>query len=267
VTAVSFDVSPSAGSDGADSQPAGYAVHRYASVGSTNDEAKRLADQGAADCTLVVAAEQAGGRGRYGRSWVSPRGNLYASFIYRVDVAPNDAAKIGYVAAVAVADVVGTILGGEADVLCKWPNDVLVDGQKITGILPEASINAGGRLDWIVLGIGLNVVSSPSDVSRPSTSLQQQGIGDTDLDAVLAALCKSLDFWRDCWLRDGFDPIREAWMGRTWPIGQPIRSELPERTLTGRYSGLDEAGALILATEDGRLEKIHYGEIFPLEAR
>ena len=90
---------------------------------------------------------------------------------------------------------------------------------------------------------------------------------DPGLDTVLAALCEALDVWCDRWLRDGFDQIREAWMSRAWSIDREIRTVLPERTLTGRFLGLDEAGALILGTDDGRQEKIHYGEIFPVKAR
>jgi len=143
---------------------------------------------------------------------------------------------------------------------------VLVHDKKIAGILPEASINAGGAVDWIVLGIGLNVVNNPSDSRWPSTSLQQQGVRDLGLDTVLAALCEALDVWCSRWLHDGFDHIREAWMSEAWSIGREIRTVLPDRTLTGRFLGLDEAGALILGTADGRREKIHYGEVFPVEA-
>lgn len=271
MAALSSQVSPSTGPGETGTLPAGYAIRHFARVGSTNDEAKKLADQGVPDRTLVLADEQAGGRGRYGRSWASPPGNLYASFIYRPDVPANDAAKIGYVASVAVAEVVTGLLGEERGVSCKWPNDVLVDDKKIAGILPEASINAGGAVDWIVLGIGVNIVSNPPATRWPSTSLQALGPNNTGraagIDAVLAALCRSLDIWCVRWLRDGFDPIREAWSARAWSVGQDIRLELPERTLTGRFLGLDEAGALLLASDDGRREKIHYGEIFPVEAR
>lgn len=264
---LSSDASPAAGSGDTISLPAGYTVRRYATVDSTSDEAKRLADQGAPDRTLVVAEEQVGGRGRYGRSWASPRGNLYTSIVFRPDVAPGDAAKIGYVASVVVAEVVTRLAGTDTGIVCKWPNDVLVHDKKIAGILPEASIDAGGAVDWVVLGIGLNIVSNPSDTRWPSTSLQEQGARNVSLDMVLAALCEALDVWCERWLQAGFDQIRDAWLKRAWSIGREIRTVLPERTLTGRFLGIDEAGALILGTDDGRREKIHYGEIFPVEAR
>ncbi|HYC65338.1 MAG TPA: biotin--[acetyl-CoA-carboxylase] ligase, partial [Reyranellaceae bacterium] len=126
--------------------PDGWTLVALDSVGSTNDEAGRLAESGAAEGTVVWALEQTGGRGRRGRVWASPRGNLYSSTILRPDCAPVRAAELGFVAGLAVAD-----LAKGRDVRLKWPNDVLVDGGKVAGILPESSVAAGGRIEHVVM--------------------------------------------------------------------------------------------------------------------
>ena len=246
--------------------PAGFRLHRLGAVASTNDEARRLAQQNAPDRTVVLAETQTAGRGRYSRQWESPHGNLYASFVFRPAVVPRHAGKIGYVAALAVHDTVAALTGRPSAVACKWPNDVLVGGEKIAGILPESSIGSDGALEWIVLGIGLNIVSAPADASRPATSLIAQGSGRLDAGTVLAALSRSLDGWVDRWIGDGFDCIRKAWLDRAGPMGSEIRVVLSERSVAGRFGGLDRDGALILETAAGQ-KIVHSGEVFSAGGR
>ena len=246
--------------------PPGFRLHRFGSVASTNDEARQLAQQGAPDRTAILAERQTAGRGRYSRQWESPRGNLYASFVFRPPLSPRHAAQIGYVAAVAVYDAVAALTGRSAAITCKWPNDVLVDGAKIAGILPESSIGADGALEWIVLGIGINIVSAPADAVRPATSLSAQGGAAPDTGTVLAVLSRALDGWMVQWLDDGFGSVRRAWLDRAGPLGGEIRVILPDRSIKGSFGGLDPDGALILDTESGR-EKVHSGEVFAAGGR
>ncbi len=246
--------------------PAGYRLHRLGSVASTNDIARRMAQEGAPDRTVILAERQTAGRGRYSRQWESPHGNLYASFVFRPLLAPRYAALIGYVAAVAVHDTVAALTGRPSAVACKWPNDVLVGGEKIAGILPESSIGADGALEWIVLGIGLNIASAPADAVRPATSLMAQGSGRLEAEAVLVALNRSLDGWLVRWIGEGFGCIREAWLERAGQVGSEIRVVLPDRSVAGRFGGLDGDGALILDTEGGQ-KKIHSGEVFAAGGR
>ena len=246
--------------------PAGFRLHRLGAVASTNDEARRLAQQNAPDRTVVLAETQTAGRGRYSRQWESPHGNLYASFVFRPAVVPRHAGQIGYVAALAVHDTVAALTGRPSAVACKWPNDVLVGGEKIAGILPESLIGSDGALEWIVLGIGLNIVSAPADASRPATSLIAQGSGRLDAGTVLAALSRSLDGWVDRWIGDGFDCIRKAWLDRAGPMGSEIRVVLSERSVAGRFGGLDRDGAMILETAAGQ-KIVHSGEVFSAGGR
>src|SRR5437588_611372 len=140
--------------------PPAYGLVALDSIGSTNEEAKRLARAGAADKTLVWARTQTAGRGRGGRSWVSPAGNLYLSLILRETCPPARAAELGFAAAVALAAALDRLAPG-LDLAFKWPNDVLLGGRKLAGILIEAE-SAAAAVDWLVLGLGVNVRPAPA---------------------------------------------------------------------------------------------------------
>ena len=155
--------------------PDGWRLVALDSVGSTNDEAARLADAAAAEGTVVWAREQTGGRGRRGRSWASPVGNLYTSTILRPDCPAARAAELGFAAALAVADIVPA---GHA-VRVKWPNDVLVDGGKVAGILLESAIAQTGAVQHVIAGIGINVGFAPQlpEMRYPGAALGAFGVG------------------------------------------------------------------------------------------
>lgn len=222
------------------------AAIRHAAIGSTNAEAIRLARAGAAHGTAVTAAEQTGGRGRMGRSWQSPPGNLYVSFVLRPAVAAPAAAQIGFVAALAVADAVDASLPGHA--VLKWPNDVLVDGAKISGILAERGDEAS---PWLVLGIGLNIAAAPDGLAYTATCLHAQGAVVT-VDAALAALTTALRTRVDQWTTHGFAPVRTGWLARAHPPGTRLRVSLGDGALDCSFDGLADDGALLVRTPDGQ---------------
>lgn len=232
--------------------PDGWRLVALQSVGSTNDEAARLADSGAPEGTVVWAREQTGGRGRRGRRWTSPAGNLYCSTVLRPDCPAPRAAELGFVAALAVADIVPT---GRA-VRVKWPNDVLVDGGKVAGILPESAIGEDGKAQHVVMGIGVNVGFAPelSEMRYPSAMLG--GTVEGALEKLTAALAARLDQWR----RAGFETIRAAWLAKAGPIGLDVDVKLGEELVRGRFAGIDGDGALLLETSAGR-RKIVAGEL------
>ncbi|MDI1287800.1 MAG: biotin--[acetyl-CoA-carboxylase] ligase [Reyranella sp.] len=232
--------------------PDGWTLVALDSVGSTNDEAARLADAGAAEGTVVWAREQTGGRGRRGRHWASPAGNLYSSTILRPVCAPPRATELGFVAALAVADVVPA----GRDVRVKWPNDVMVDGGKIAGILLESSIGQGGIVEHVVAGIGINVRFAPqlADMRYPGAALG--GSVEGALEQLTRALSRRLAEWR----RDGFETVRAAWLDRAGPLGIEVDVRLGEELVRGRFAGLDREGALLLETPAGP-RKIVSGEL------
>jgi BirA family biotin operon repressor/biotin-[acetyl-CoA-carboxylase] ligase len=231
-------------------------------VGSTNDEAKRLAREGAAAGTLVWALEQTAGRGRRGRVWSSPRGNLYLSLIRRPAAPPDRAAQLGFVAALAVADAVRELAPGLGEPACKWPNDVLLGGRKIAGILLESEMGKSGDLAFVVVGVGVNLASAPPDTEYPATSIAAEGVPPPAPPAALGAFARHFETWAQCWERKGFAPVREAWINRAVALGGQIRVRLDSATLHGKFVDIDQQGMLLLETADG-LRQISAGDVFP----
>jgi BirA family biotin operon repressor/biotin-[acetyl-CoA-carboxylase] ligase len=232
--------------------PDGWRLIALDSVGSTNDEASRLAEAGAAEGTVVWAREQTGGRGRRGRRWVSPVGNLYCSTVLRPDCAAARAAELGFVAALAVADIVSP----GREIRLKWPNDVLVDGGKVAGILPESAIAQDGKVEHVVMGIGVNVGFAPQLPEMRYPGAMLGGTVEAALEKLTAAMAARLGQWRG----DGFDTIRRAWLAQAGPIGLDVDVKLGEELVRGRFAGIDRDGALLLDTQSGP-RKIVAGEL------
>ncbi len=233
-------------------------------IDSTSSEARRRAQSGAADSTVVWALEQSAGRGRMGRSWVSEPGNLYASIVLRPSCGPERATEFAFVAANALAEAIATVLPG-ADVTCKWPNDLLVGGRKVAGILLEAETGPSGSLDFLVVGIGINVGHHPDDdaVRFPATDINAEGATEMTIGELLESVCFQFHRQRKLWEHAGFRLIREAWLERAYGLGGMIALRLPERTVGGTFQGIDEQGALLLKT-DGGVERILAGDVLPV---
>jgi BirA family biotin operon repressor/biotin-[acetyl-CoA-carboxylase] ligase len=244
------------------SLPEGFLLHRYGTIGSTNDEARRLARDGAPEGTLVWAETQQAGRGRRGRPWQSPPGNLYLSLVRRPAAPASRAPQLGFVAAVALGDALDRLAGPGLPLRFKWPNDLLAGGQKLAGILLESEMAAGGALDFVIIGVGVNLASAPRDLEHPATSLTDQGFPGITPGALLEAFAADFARWVERWREDGFAPLRAAWLRRASGIGEAIRVRLERLTLDGRFLDLDDDGALVLEGSDGR-RRIAAGEVFP----
>jgi BirA family biotin operon repressor/biotin-[acetyl-CoA-carboxylase] ligase len=247
---------------GMPSLPEGFLLHRYDTVGSTNDEARQLARDGAPAGTVVWAAAQSAGRGRRGHLWQSPPGNLYLSMVLRPEAPAANAPQLGFVAALALGDALDQIAGPGLQLRFKWPNDLLADGKKLAGILLESEMAAGGGLDFVILGIGVNLVSAPHGLEYPATSLADQGFPGITPAALLEALAAHFALWAERWREEGFAPVRAGWLRRASGIGQAVRVRLEKLTLDGRFLDLDHDGALVLEGNDGR-RRIAAGEVFP----
>lgn len=227
---------------------------------STNAEALRLARAGERGPLWVVARTQTKGRGRRGRQWVSAPGNLFTSLLVPDSSAPEHRAELCFVAALAIHDTVAIKNPSLSDRLAiKWPNDLLLDGRKFAGILIEADqFGEGGA---IVIGIGINCASHPSDTDYPSTDLASAG-GPIGVDALFPALSLAMPARIAQWNNgNGFPAIRAAWLTRAVAIGSQIRVRLPTQTLTGCFESIDQAGHLVLRMSDNSLETIAAGEI------
>lgn len=226
-------------------------------VGSTNDHAKKLAQEGAASGTVVWAHEQTAGRGRQGNSWVSPVGNLYMSMILRPRTSGAHVGQLSFLSAVALANVLETILPETAKITLKWPNDLLINRKKAAGILLETE-SQGANPSWVVIGIGVNVASAP----EKAVSLHDVGVKTCEPADVMEPLAREILSLAEQWEQDGFEPIRTAWLTRSCKPGEPLTARLPKETLTGTFSGLDHTGALLLTLADGRKRTITSGEVF-----
>jgi BirA family transcriptional regulator, biotin operon repressor / biotin---[acetyl-CoA-carboxylase] ligase len=236
-------------------------LHRR-SVGSTNDDARKVAISGADDGLVIRADAQTNGRGRRGREWESPVGNLYFSIVLRPDKALPEAAMISLLAAVSLGDALHRVLPADADIQHKWPNDILVDGAKIAGILLEAS--GGGALrpvEWIVLGCGVNIVSHPQNTLYPATDLGCYPIAPSAAE-ILTLFIQRFSHWRALWIEDGVAPIRSAWLHRAKGLGEPVTVRTGARESQGVFQGLDVDGALMLLNANGTIERVTAGDVF-----
>lgn len=231
-------------------------------VDSTNDVARAMAAEGAPHLTIVVADSQRAGRGRRGRSWVSAPGNLYFSAVLRPDCPVATAAQVGFFAALAIREAIGEFLAPPSTARCKWPNDVLIDGEKVSGILLESSATGAEKVDWLVLGIGVNVEHAPDDTARPATSLARAGAHGCTSRRLLEAWVPHFAGWYARWQADGFDPIRAAWLAHAADRGGPIEVRLADAVLHGRFADLDSSGALVLDQAAGGRRLIAAGDVF-----
>lgn len=242
--------------------PSPFSVIEHDILESTNDEACRLASDGAAEGTVVWAHRQRAGRGRRGRQWQSPAGNLYFSAILRPAAPPAVAAQLSLVAAVAMADTLVNLLPDGTRVEQKWPNDVLVEGKKIAGILLESSGTAADRVDWVVIGCGLNIAVAPDDTALPATCLSAEGGTSADRKPVLMTLLDSLHRWRVEWDTAGIAPVRKAWLARARGLGQEITVRLSTHEFKGQFLDMDDSGALIVRLPDGSEKAVTAGDVF-----
>lgn len=231
-------------------------------LASTQDEARSLAMTGETGPRWVAARRQTAGRGRRGRSWTGLDGNLFATGIFTLDATAAQAANLSFVAALAVAETVDQWVEPSA-VRLKWPNDVLIDGQKTSGILLESWSGPQGLS--LLVGVGLNIAAAPEDTERPATCLARHlnpGIAVPEPGAAILLLADRFELWLKVWRAQGFAPVRAAWLQRAAGLGGGMTARLPNEEVSGRFRGLDLSGALELETGDGSLRTITAGEVF-----
>ncbi len=244
-----------------DPQPlfAGWRVARFARVGSTNDEARGAALDGDSGRLWVVAAEQTHGRGRKGRFWSSPPGNLYASALVVDPCPPTLAPQIGFVVGVALAQAVED-LGGSGFGL-KWPNDLMWRGAKVAGMLAESVTTRDRRLACVV-GVGVNCASAPQGLDYPAASLADAFGRPIAAEALFVRLATRFHEALGVWGRgQGFAAIRALWLANAAGLGGPIRVADPRGARQGAFAGLDDGGRLLLRTATG-VETIEAADLY-----
>jgi BirA family biotin operon repressor/biotin-[acetyl-CoA-carboxylase] ligase len=222
-----------------------------AETGSTNDDLAALARAGAPEGIWLRAERQTGGKGRQGRAWASPPGNLHASTLVRLRAGDPPAPSLALAAAVALHETVAAFAPDSA-VAIKWPNDVLAGGAKLAGILLEREGDA------VIAGFGVNLAHHPGDTPHPATSLAALAGSAPDPGIFLEILAESFERWLARWRNEGIGPVRAAWLAAAHPIGSALSTSEGE----GLFEGLDESGALRLRLADGRTRVIHAGDVF-----
>ncbi len=246
--------------------PAGWDLVSFDDVGSTNAEAMQLARSGRGGPLWVWAQSQSSGRGRQGKAWASVPGNLYCTALLNIDLEPPVWTQLSFVAGLAAYDAAVRCLRPVQTpwrLALKWPNDLLLNGSKVTGILLESTVvpELGPAL---ALGIGINVQHSPDDAPPPyhATHLCALG-GEIRVEQVLEALAFAFAEWQQVWADGtGFARIREAWTERAHGIGEQVTVNMPDETLTGRFVGLDDDGAMMLEPASGPQRRILVGDLF-----
>lgn len=218
-------------------------------IDSTNDEARRLIETGERGPLWIIAARQTRGRGRLGREWISPEGNLYASFVVGDFSESRVAPELGFVTGVAAMRALREA-GAKGSFGLKWPNDLLLDGAKLGGILLECTGPATAPV--AIVGVGVNVARAPGDLPYPARALAELGAGAPDAAGFFAhfsdAMMDTLDLWRG---GEGFARIREEWLASAYGLGEHIRVALTTDTLEGRFDTIDSTGRLLLSTPVG----------------
>jgi BirA family biotin operon repressor/biotin-[acetyl-CoA-carboxylase] ligase len=235
-------------------------IERYASLPSTSDRAIALAEAGEGPWHAVLAETQTAGRGRHGRRWASPPGNLYVSVVLDAGAVPEPGG-LGLLAGVAVAEAIAKLLPDAIALHLKWPNDLIATGRKLGGVLVEVGTSGGGT-PWAVAGVGVNLVAHPDDADRPATSLAALGVAPPAADTLAEAILDRLIEWSARARAGGFGVVVAAWQRHAEPSGAPITVRLPDGPVTGRYAGLDADGALLVTLADGGIRRIVAGEVF-----
>lgn len=244
--------------------PEGVGRHLLDTVDSTNAHAFRMAPQHAGPCWFL-AGEQTAGRGRRARAWASPPGNFHATLLLRPTEPAAIVALRSFAAALALRDAFVSLTGLPGAFALKWPNDVLLNGGKVAGILLE-SAGAGQGVQNLAIGIGVNLIAAP-DASQvepgalsPVSLLSETGLRVAP-EAFLNALAPAYATWEQTFTQHGFAPLRAAWLDHAARLGQPIRARTGTETREGIFEAIDETGALILRQSHGSVA-IPAAEVF-----
>jgi BirA family biotin operon repressor/biotin-[acetyl-CoA-carboxylase] ligase len=238
---------------------AGVRLIAHEVLGSTNAEALRLARQGERGPLWIAADRQTAGRGRRGRAWISPLGNLYASLLLTEPAAAEHWPQLSFVAALAMHDAVVEVAAELKPLLTiKWPNDLLLAGAKLGGILIEAE----SGISAVAVGIGVNCASHPADTEFPAADLAAAGAAVSAATLFAALSVKMVGRLAQWNAGAGFSTIRADWLARAAGVGESVRVRLAERELVGRFEALDESGAVVLRLPDGNATTIAGGDVF-----
>ena len=235
-----------------------WTIERYDDVQSTQDILKALAENGAPEGRVVVAKSQAGGRGRQGRVWVSEPGNLYFSLLLRPSCGLNAIGQLALIVGVSIGAALRAIILEPEALSLKWPNDVFLNGKKCAGILIETELDKNNILDWVVVGVGLNIANAPKDIGA---ALSDYCLSSIDVNDVHQALLNEIEQRYNQWSAEGFAAIKEEWLSMAHPVGTPIRVGAGKYMRRGTFHDVDNHGSLLLRDDEGQVRTLSAGDV------
>ncbi len=223
---------------------------------STQDMVRNMADAGEPEGLAIQSLQQTKGRGRHGNEWSSPMGNLYLSALLRPTCKADVAGQMAFVTALALSDAIGEVMDGSFTKTLKWPNDILIDGKKISGILLESKLDKYGRVDYLIIGTGVNIFAPPEGAEGLDKIKKEPVFVNKFRDLYLEKLLGQYTLWQN----KGFAQVRDTWLKQAHGIGENMKIRLPEITYEGIFRGIDDSGALI-ADVDGKQRLFTAGEV------
>lgn len=238
----------------------GREIISYKKIDSTNDSAYGLAEKGMKEGTVIIAEEQAHGKGRHGRKWMSPSGcGIYMSVILRPNMAPNEIPRITLLAAVCIAKSIREFTGLGA--MIKWPNDILVNDKKVCGILTEMKAEQD-RVNFIIVGMGINVNTDKKHLPKGSSSIKEElGRGSISRVELAKKVLENFEKEYNVLHKEGFKPIIDQWKSLSVMIGSRVKVSLANRSFEGQAYDIDPDGALVVRLESGVMERVSSGDV------
>ena len=235
-------------------------VIKKESTGSTNEDIALLAKQGIAPWTVVQALVQTSGRGRHGKSWDSQIGNLFMSLLLRPDVNRVRWGELSLLSAITVASTLSDYIDNQI-IQVKWPNDVLINGKKIAGILLEVS-DSYVEEPSVIVGIGINISKAPEKLEYPVTCINEYNSGHISVDDVLISLLHHFVCWFHIWEDFGFGAIKDEWMRRAFKLDRSVSVETKNGVMAEyKFRGIDMEGAMLLDDENGNRRRLRAGKV------
>ncbi len=241
-----------------------YHLLTYQHLDSTNDEARRLAEGGGAHGAFIWALNQMDGRGRRGNEWVSQRGNLFVSALLQPECEFKNLPQLSFVAAAAAHASVAPVLPA-AELKLKWPNDLMLGGAKLAGLLLESfetiDEDTGETKRWAVIGLGMNIENAPANLERPATCMRHAGVELISAKIVLSRFIHHFVEWYELWQDDGFEPIKKYWLNHALHKDEPMEVLMGDECIMGTFAGMDDTGSLLLKEKTGEVRTISSGEV------
>lgn len=241
-------------------------VYEFESIDSTNAHAKRMLERDEADeGTVIFSYDQTMGYARYGREWVSQKGNFFCSIVLKPNIDIRSLSQLSFIVSLAVGRTIRSLfVDSSKNISYKWPNDILIDNKKVAGILLESSmVKDNVSAEWVLVGIGINTISSPfMDVDYPATSLVDEEADPTTEKKMLLSVMENLNFLYNLWLIQGFEYIRDEWLLYSAFKDQEITVNTLSDSFKGVFKDINDKGEMVLSLPDGKMRLVSTGEVF-----